>query len=287
MSMSRRLALGCVSAFAVTGGTVELGVASVLKSTSTAPLLSNVSNTQTSQRFLELLIHQDESGRHMPYVATIAIVAPDTQWLDHFSLEDYKYRILDHNSKKHGYRLRRVSSFKTRDGIRYSALWELATGPDWDSAHATKSDEFEKVRNDYKQRGFRMTYIDARVNYAGIWERGDPTTQQVFHDLTLVEYEQQFATLTAQGFRPVRISTSAQGSVPLFSAIFEKASNAVWQANHQMTATQFAKLNAEAKSKGYQLMDASGIMVSGHPSFSGIWQKIAANQTPTRAGTAN
>jgi hypothetical protein len=269
MNISRRLALGCASAFAVTGGTTQLSLASIVKSASTTPLPGNV---QTTQRFLELLIHRDESHQS-PYTAMISIAAPDTGWFGIYSLDESKYRVLNHDYKKHGYRLRRVSAFNTRDGICYSALWELASGPAWESTHAMTLAKFESARNDFKQSGYRMTHIDARVNYAAIWERGDNTTQQVFSALTLLEFEQQLATQTTQGFRPVRISATGAGGAPSFAAIFEKASAVGWQSKHQLSASDFFKTDNAAKAQGYRLTDASGYMLGGKANFSGIWDK--------------
>jgi len=272
MTISRRLALGCASAFAVTGGSAQLSVASVLKSISTASSPVSSRNVQMAQLFQEMLIHRDETGQQ-PYMAVISLAAPDTRWFDICTLEDFKFRVLNHDYQKHGYRLRRVSAFNTRLGVRYAALWELASGPDWQSVYAMPLAKFEKASDDLKQRGYRMTHIDARVNYAAIWEKGDTTSQQVFPSLTLLEYEQQYSILTAQGFRPHRISMSAQGSVPSFAAIFEKATVVPWQSNHQMTATQFRNTIVTAKAHGYRLTDASGYMLGGKATFTGIWDK--------------
>ena len=144
----------------------------------------------------------------------IWLTAPDTAWYDVCSLEESQYRVMNHNFKKHGYRLRRLSAFDTKDGVRYAALWELASGPAWESSHTLPLAKFETLRNTYKQSGYRMTHIDARVNYSAVWEKGDNSSQQVFTALTLLEYEQQYNVLTAQGLRPYRISATAQDGVP-------------------------------------------------------------------------
>lgn len=236
------------------------------------PLSSSFRNQQTAQRFLELLIHRDES-RQAPYTAVISIAAADTAWFDIYSLEESKYRVLNHDYKKHGYRLRRVSAFSTRDGVVYSGLWELAAGPDWESTHAMPAAKFAVACNDFKQRGYRMTHIDARVNYAAIWERGDNTLQKVFPALTLLEYQQQLEILTTEGYRPHRISATAVAGVPQFAAIFEKASSVAWQSKYQMSAADLRKADSAAKAQGYRLADASGYMLDGKPNFSGIWEK--------------
>ena len=273
MDMSRRLALGCASAFAATTGMTQAGFASALKIA--AKPAGRTGNAQTTQLFIELLLHQDEA-HHTRYTAVISLTAPDTAWYDYGSLEESQYRVLNHNFKKHGNRLRRVSAFNTNDGVRYAALWELASGPAWESTHNMPLAKFETARADFKQNGYRMTHIDARANYSAIWEKGDNSAQQVFVGLTLLEYEQQYASLTAQGLRPTRISATTLAGAPTFAVIFDKASAAVaWLAQHQMSPTDFTKARSTATAKGYRLVDASGHMLGGKPSFSGIWEKAA------------
>ncbi len=273
MSMSRRMALGVASAFAAAGGMTQTSLASVLKAAARAPGGSR--NTQTAQRFIELLIHQDEA-KGARYTAMIWVAAPDTAWYDACSLEDSQYRVMNHNFKKHGYRLRRIGAFNTKEGIRYAALWELASGPAWESTHNMPLAKFETAQKDFKQSGYRMTHIDARENYAAIWEKGDNTSQQVFTGLTLLEYEQQYAALTAQGLRPYRISATTQEGSPVFAAIFDKASaNVPWQAQQEMGPAAFATTNKAMIAKGYRLADASGHMLGGKPSLSGIWEKAS------------
>lgn len=273
MTISRRLALGWASALAVTGGTAHMSVASVLKSAArnASAALAPRRAPQTAQRFVELLIHRDEAG-HMPFTAELSIAAPDTAWYAVDTLDSTAYRFSNTHYKKHGYRLRRVSSFMTRHGVRYAAIWEQAPGPEWHSVHGVRHSEFLRNSAEYARKGFRLAFVDVRQDYAAIWEAGDPGTQQVFTAITADELKQQLGTLASQGYRPARISGAAEDGTSRFAAIFEKDSRGAWQAHIQLNHADFNRMSAHLKAQGYRLTDASGHMVNRKPVFSGIWQ---------------
>jgi Bacterial tandem repeat domain 1 len=267
MTISRRVALGCASAFALTGSSLA-GVAKravlVRKSPASAP--------SAAQRFLELLVDPDENGG-TGFSSMIWIAAPDTAWHAMSSLNDLAYRVANSSYKKRGYRLRRVSAFRTRAGIRYAACWEYISGPDWHSRHAMTQAQFDSARAEFASKGFRMTHADSRAGFAGIWERGDPSTQQVVTALTATEYQTQMSALAAQGYRPVRIAGAAVNGVSRYTGIFESGLSGGWQAHPEMTLAQLRKTEAALTAQGFRMTDASGHMLNGKPSFSGVWQK--------------
>jgi hypothetical protein len=271
MTISRRLALGCASAFAVSGGTLQLSLASAARHV--AKLAGNpASNGQTGQRFLEMLIHEDEA-RGIEYAAMIWIAAPDTAWFAASSLTATAYGMNNVSLKKRGFRLRRVSAFDTRGGVRYAAIWERASGPDWHSRHGMSLDEFRGACAEMAGSGNRMTHVDARVGYAAVWEKGDASSQQILTALAPADFDAQSAALAAQGFRPLRLSLSGAGGEPRLTGIFEKRNGAPWQALPRMTLADLQKNQAAMSAKGFRMTDASGRMIAGQPTFSGIWQK--------------
>lgn len=272
MTISRRQALGWASAFAATTcGTTGTGLAAALKSASKSQARGGRSE-QTAQRFLEVLIHHDEAGKQ-PHVGLLSIAAPNTAWYAINTLDELTYATVNRQNKKRGFRLRRVSAFKTKQGLRYAACWEQIAGPDWHSRHRMTQQGFDAACADFVSRGFRLAHVDARAHYAAIWEKGDATTQQTFSRLTLSEYQQQHATLVGQGMRPTRTSLSIADGTPFVAAIFEKDSGVAWQSNVQMSATEFHKANALMTAQGYRMTDASGHMLSGKATFTAIWER--------------
>ena len=271
MTISRRQALAWASAFAATCGTPGTSLAAALNAAK-SPARGGRSE-QTAQRFLEMLIHRDEAGK-APHVAEISVAAPDTAWYAVDTLDELTYATVNRQNKKRGFRLRRVSAFKTSQGLRYAACWEQIPGPDWHSRHRMTQQGFDAACADFVKRGFRLAHVDARAHYAAIWEKGDASTQQTFSRLTLSEYQQQYSTLVGQGMRPTRLSLSFADGAPFIAAIFEKDSGTVaWQSNAMMSASDFHKANAMMKAQGYRTTDASGHMLSGKAAFTAIWEK--------------
>jgi hypothetical protein len=262
MTISRRLALGYASAFALAGGMTRFGAVR-------AATGGHSHGIASAQRFNELLIHRDEAG-HTAHYAMIWMPAPNTAWYAVDTLDALKYRTLNTHNKKQGYRLKRVNAFKTKDGVCYAACWERASGPEWHSRHGLSLSEFKQAASDFAHKGWRMSHVDARVGYAAIWEHGDASSQQTFIDLSRSDYEQLLASTSAQGYRPTRVSISTGDGAPRFTGILEKDTS-IWQSHHQLTAAQFKGLDAQMRSQGYRLMDASGYMLGAKPNFAGVW----------------
>ncbi len=119
----------------------------------------------------------------------------------------------------------------------------------------------------------RLTHLDARLQYAGLWEMGDVSSQKVFSQLSIGDYQQQAATLAGQGLRPTRLSLGVLNHSAFVAAIFDTDNGPLWQANAQMSFSEFHKANMTLKAQGYRLRDASGHMLAGKPVFSGIWDQ--------------
>lgn len=270
MTISRRLALGWASALALTSGT-QISLASVAKQASRARAPRIHRPAPPYQAFLELLVHRGENN-YLAHYAEVSIAAPDTAWYAVDTLDGPKFRMTNTFYKKRGYRLRRVSAFNTQEGIRYSGIWELTSGPEWHSAHGMKQAVFESKTATYAAKGFRVAFLDARAGYSAVWEQGDASQQKVFSSLSSSELQQQVSTLASQGYCPVRISGLNSGGQTRYAAIFEKQS-VDWQAKIDLNYADFRKACSSMRAQGYVMMDASGHMVSKKATFSGIWQK--------------
>ncbi|MBV9991285.1 MAG: hypothetical protein JOZ72_08315 [Alphaproteobacteria bacterium] len=269
MSISRRAAISLASAFAVS--TVETNLASAMQRGSVPQPRIHMPG-QSAQRFLVQLIHHDEAG-HQPHKAILSIASPDTAWFAKDTMDETTYRMTNHSYRMRGWRLKRVSVFKTGRGPCFSAIWQLASGPEWHTRHGMSQADFDAANKDYAARGMRLVHLDARSHYAAIWERGDASTQQVFSSLSTADYDRTSAELAGQGYRPMRLSLRAEGAAPRLAAIFEKASGVEWQARHSMNGSDLHRAEIQANANGLRMIDAAGHMVGGKPVFTGVWQK--------------
>jgi CubicO group peptidase (beta-lactamase class C family) len=84
-------------------------------------------------------------------------------------------------------------------------------------------------------QGYRMislSVFDSTPLYAAVWvQRAGPAWAAV-HGLSAVDYQSRFNELTGQGFVPVLVSATGSRAAPIFAAVFERLSPAVWQARH-------------------------------------------------------
>jgi len=266
MSITRRRTLGFASAFALLGAT-DGGLAAAMRQKTL-----RFRNLQNAQSFMLLLIHHDE-GHNTPHSAPIWIPSSDTAWYAVDTMSTGLYASNNKSYKKRGYRLERVSAFKTKEGVRYAGIWELASGPEWHSRHGMIQAEFEQAKSQFS-KNWRMTHVNAHHGFAAIWEKGDGSAQQVLVSLSASDFQTQMAQLTSQGYRPLRITTNSDGHAPRFTAIFEKNDGTQWQAQAAMNESQFARMSTTMSQRGFKLTDASGVMLGKKPSFSGIWEKV-------------
>jgi hypothetical protein len=274
MTISRRLALGYASAFAVASGASDASARTLRTVLDTRDAAAA---PQTAQRISHLLLHRDEAGG-TPRFATLSIRATDTAWMAIHTLDDTAYRQAADTYGRRGYRLRRVNAFQTKNGMRYAAVWQLGAGPASQARHNMTLAQFEETSTRLASRGHRLAHIDGSATksgarYAAIWERGAGAPQQSFAALNAADYERKLAALTAQGFRPVQISGYASGGQVLYAAIFEKSAGPAWEMHRVMTASAFQTKSNAMAAQGHLLMDASGAMLNGQAIFSGVWEK--------------
>lgn len=268
MSYSRRSALGAASALLVSAAAPRRSIAATLPATQ-AERRGRIME-QSGQLLLKPLIHRDENPEH-PHDAIVWVASQNTAWYVIDTMDHAAYRATNHKYKMRGYRLKFVSAFEAHEGRRFAAAWQLAGGPDWHTNHNMSRPKFEKERDDYARRGYRMTYVDARANYSAIWEQGDASSQQIFSQLTKDEYEGKLAQLAADGYRVISLSAYAEGSSSHYAAVFDKAAGPATQAHHHMTAAQFGNAQATLAKRGWRLLDAGGHMAAGKPLFAGVW----------------
>jgi hypothetical protein len=271
MSVSRRSALVSVSALAVTAAnaSVARGVHTVLNAgVHAAP--------DTSQRIQHLLVHRDAAAGG-PHFAPISFASGDTAWMSQQDLDERAYLQASAKYAMRGYRLRRVNAFQTNAGMRYAAIWQLASGPAQETRYGMTQAEFQEHAGRFAARGYTLAHIDGcatngGARFAAIWEKRAAPAQKVFAALTATQLKRKSAELAAQGYRPRQIAGYAQGRAQ-FAAIFEKGATVHREVHHAMTASTLSARSNAMFVTGYRLSDAGGYVVRGRPMFSGIWEK--------------
>ncbi len=92
------------------------------------------------------------------------------------------------------------------------------------------------------------------------------------HGMTGAQYQQQFNTLSNQGFRLVSISGYTKNGTR-FASIWHKTSGPKWAARHNLSSQQYQAAVNEFKGKGYQPTYVSIYAVKGKARYAAIFEK--------------
>ena len=229
-----------------------------------------------AQQIQHLVIHEDESGG-LAYLADLSIPASDTTWRAHGRLDETAFHTAQESYRRRGYGLRRVSAFQTRRGLRYAAIWQFGYGAPAQIRLGMTLAEFRAAAELAGRQGLAMTHLDASATaqgarFAAIWKKSDGPAQDVRAGLTGTQYEQQCATLAAQGFAPSQIAGYAQDGEARFAVVFVR-DGVQRQAVHAIAAEDFRLRSRAMVAQGYSLRDASGFVAGGQPYYAGVWDK--------------
>ncbi|WP_051313661.1 hypothetical protein [Sporocytophaga myxococcoides] len=162
-------------------------------------------------------------------------------WISKHGMSPAEYQSAFTTNTGNGYRLTQVEGYTSNGAEKYIALWEKVTGGAYVTQHSMTASEFQTAFNTYAAQGYRLTKISGyTVNnvpqFAAIWEIKSGGAWVAKHNMTASEYQTNFNTYTAQGYRLKDISGYVVNGTEYFAAIWEVASGGAWLAQHNLTA---------------------------------------------------
>ena len=122
------------------------------------------------------------------------------------------------------------------------------------------------------------------TRYAAFWEKGAGPAWRARHGLTSAQYQQEFNTLTKQGYRLVHISGYSVGGQDRYAAIWEKRQGPAWLASHGLTSAQYQQEFNTRTKQGYRLARISGWRSGATAHYAAIWVKIKGPAWVARHG---
>jgi CubicO group peptidase (beta-lactamase class C family) len=93
------------------------------------------------------------------------------------------------------------------------------------------------------------------------------------HGLSAGDYQSEFNTWTAQGYRLVDVSGYQDGGEARYAAIWQQYDSPAWQAYHGVTASDHQARFDQLTSQGYRLVHISGYEVNGSVLYAAIWEQ--------------
>ncbi|MGG0756986.1 serine hydrolase [Brevibacillus laterosporus] len=148
----------------------------------------------------------------------------------------------------------------------------------WQVRHGLTSPKFQAEYNSLVSQGYRLIDISGYGvggvdRYAAVWEQSPGPEWQARHGLSSADHQALFRTMTAQGYRPVRVSGYEVAGRDRYASLWEKMTGPEWRAHHGLTADQYQAEFNNLISQGFRLIDLCGYTVAGQPRFAVIWDK--------------
>lgn len=179
-----------------------------------------------------------------------------------------------------GYRLRMLSGYAPEGHDLYAALWEHASGPEWQARHRMSAADYQHTFDQMLVQGYRLVTVSGyevggHDLYAALWEKDSSVAWQARHRLTADQYQATFDQLVAEGFRLTWVDSYTMGGQDHYAAIWHKGSGPAWQARHRMTPAQYQTTFYQMLHHGYRLVCVSACHTGGQDLYAALWQKVS------------
>lgn len=178
-------------------------------------------------------------------------------------------------------------------GQHESALTAPAGSTGWVARHGLTSSAYQDEFNKWVGQGYRLTYVsgyevNGSARYAAIWDKASGPAWVARHGLTSAQYQAEFNTWVAQGFRPVLVNGYGVGGSDYYVAIFEKSNaGGAWVARHGMSATQYQAEFDKWTGQGFRPLHISAYTVAGQARFAAVWVQTGGPAWVARHGMSS
>ncbi|WP_257145958.1 serine hydrolase [Bacillus thuringiensis] len=159
----------------------------------------------------------------------------------------------------------------------------------WHARHGLTAAQFQVEFNSMVSQGFRLIDISGYgvggVDlYTAIWEQSPGPQWEAYQGLLSADHQSLFTTLTAQGYRPVRVSGYEVADRDRYASLWQKTAGPDWRARHGLTPAQFQEELNTLSRQGFQLIDLCVYTVAGQPQFAAIWDEFQPTNSLVRYG---
>jgi CubicO group peptidase (beta-lactamase class C family) len=203
---------------------------------------------------------------------------PGPDWVAHHGLTKAKFDSANANYAGQGMQPVFVSAFGVGNQAYYNAIWEHA--PDADGvAEVGLSYTAYLVANSIRvAQGYKLTHLwtcnaGSTELFAGIWRKGDPANYQVRIRHSSSQYQQEFDSLSAQGYQLNVVSTAVLGGQSLYTAVWKQPGDGnPGQSYHGLSAMNYQGASWNAYYQGYRPVLTSAFNPSGGERFNVIFR---------------
>ena len=159
----------------------------------------------------------------------------------------------------------------------------------WAARHGLTSDQYQVEFDKLVGQGFRLVHVNGYTvagsdRYAAIWDKSPSPGWVARHGMTSAQYQAEFDTRVAQGFRLVEVSGYTVNGSDRYAAIWDKTPSPGWSARHGMTSAQYQAEFDKHVGLGFRLVLVSGYEVNGQDRYAAIWSKAGGPAWAARHG---
>ncbi|HRA49156.1 MAG TPA: hypothetical protein PK819_13880, partial [Thermomicrobiales bacterium] len=169
-----------------------------------------------------------------------------------------------------------TAAFATHGHVPISSRGLRQSGYAWVANHGLTGDAYQQEFDNLTSQGYRLLRlcgysVGGQDFYASIWDQSPGPAWVGMHRVAGSDYQGQFESLTAQGFRPVDISGYELNGSDTYTAIFEQSEVNGWAAHHGVPGADYQGLFDQNVANGLRPLRVSGYIVGGSEYFASIW----------------
>lgn len=228
-------------------------------------------------------------GSYLRIVLVLALVwalsgcnaeqAPEDSWVARHNITATQFSTLNLDLRTKGYKLTYLNGQNYNGQARYNAIWRVDGSVPWLADYNLTGAEYQNRVSTLKQSGYQPVMVNpfnvgGSVIYTAIYERRNGANGWAArHGMSHDEYQQEYNTQKAAGYRLVHVAGYNDGGTARYAAIWENTNGPSMRATHGATSAQYQDLVNSYKAEGFAPVLVDGFTLNGVDYFSAIWHK--------------
>ena len=179
-----------------------------------------------------------------------------------------------------GYRMTWVSAHEVSGVLRYEAIFEQKGGPAWQARNGLTAAQYQQTFNDLTHQGYRLLHVSGASSggqpvFAAIFEQSPGPLWYSYTGMTAAQYQAQFNTLNAQGYRVVDVSGYNIGGTDYYAAIWQQGGGAPRMVRNGIPQAWYQNVFDNYYYQGYQPVLVTAFTSGNQARLNGIWDNGA------------
>lgn len=177
---------------------------------------------------------------------------------------------------QHKYRLTHVDVYNVGDKLRYAAVFESGSGPDYVAYHGIGTADHQQRFNDLTKKGFVPTVlsvasVDGKRTFAGIYVKQSVGAFEAQQAMSGAQYQAEFDSNNKAGRHLSYLNVYVHEGKPQFTAIWVAQPAASVLARHGLNSDQYHDQWVSALGSGLLTQAITGYVDGGQVRYAAFW----------------